>query len=265
MDLSFFINVWAYRGFVFGSVKRDFQARYKGSMLGAVWAVLSPLAMIAVYTLIFSRIMQAKLPGVNNTFGYSIYLCAGILIWGFFSEMILGMQSLFIQNAQLLKKMNFPRTCLPIITLLNALVNFGIIFGLFSLFLLFSGNFPGWVFLELLPVFALLVMFTLGLGIWLGVLNVFFRDVSHLVGIVLQFWFWLTPIVYPASILPEPVRHWQAWNPLAGIIGAFQRILVERAHPDWSGLWPVAVASVVLCVSGWSLFRRRSGEMVDEL
>jgi lipopolysaccharide transport system permease protein len=265
MDLSFFINVWAYRGFVFSSVKRDFLVRYKGSMLGAVWAVLSPLAMITVYTVIFSKIMQAKLPGVESTFGYSIYLCAGILTWGFFSEMILGMQSLFIQNAQLLKKMNFPRTCLPIITLLNALVNFGIIFGLFSVFLLLSGNFPGWVYFALLPVFAVLVLFSLGLGIWLGVLNVFFRDVSHLAGIVLQFWFWLTPIVYPASILPDSVRLRAGLNPMAGLIGAFQKILTEHALPDWSGLWPAAALAVVLCVSGWCLFRKRSGEMVDEL
>ena len=265
MDKTFFINLWAYRGFVFSSVKRDFQARYKGSILGGVWAVLSPLAMIVVYTVIFSKIMQAKLPGVDQPFGYSIYLCAGVLTWGFFNEVLVGLQTVFIGNAQLLKKINFPRTCLPMITLLNAFVNFGIIFGLFSIFLLISGSFPGIAYLALLPVFAVLTLLALGLGVWLGVLNVFFRDIGHLTGVVLQFWFWLTPIVYPIAILPDSARQWMKFNPLAGLIGACQQILVEHVCPDWSSLWPVAVFSVVLCISGWFLFRMRSGEMVDEL
>ena len=265
MDLSFFINGWAYRGFVLGSVRRDFQARYKRSLLGFLWAVLNPLAMITVYTLIFSKIMQAKLPDVNSVFGYSIYLCAGVLSWGFFNELMTGLQSVFIQNAQLLKKVNFPRTCLPLITLLNALINFGIIFGLFTLFLVFSGNFPGVVYVALLPVFLLLVFFALGLGVCLGVLNVFFRDVGHLLGIVLQFWFWLTPIVYPAAILPDSVRPWQAINPMAAMIGACQQILVQQTWPDWGSLWVAALLAVVLCPLGWFLFRKHSGEMVDEL
>lgn len=265
MNTTFFINLWAYRGFVVSSVKRDFQARYKGSILGFIWALISPLAMITVYTVIFSKIMRAKLPGVDQAFGYSIYLCAGVLTWTFFSELIAGLLSVFVSNAQLLKKISFPRTCLPIITLVNSAINFGIIFGLFSGFLLVSSNFPGVVYFALLPVFAVLILFTLGLGIWLGVLNVFFRDVSHLTGIVLQFWFWLTPIVYPASILPESVRPYLRFNPMAHLIDACQQILVAHAYPDWSRLWPVAVLSVVLCVSGWCLFRARSGEMVDEL
>lgn len=265
MDTTFFINLWAYRGFVLSSVKRDFQARYKGSILGFLWSVISPLAMITVYTVIFSKIMRAKLPGVDQQFGYSIYLCSGVLTWGFFSELITGLQSVFIGNSQLLKKINFPRTCLPIITLLDAMINFGIIFGLFSVFLLVSGNFPGIVYFALLPVFCVLVFFTLGLGVWLGVLNVFFRDVSHLTGVLLQFWFWLTPIVYPAAILPDSVQHWVKFNPMAGLIGAFQQILVQQECPDWRELLPVAVLSVVLCISGWVLFRKRSGEMVDEL
>src|SRR5690554_2325146 len=106
-------DLWLYRGFIFGTVKREFQAKYLNSLLGVAWTVIQPLAMIIVYTLIFSQIMQAKLPGVDNTFGYSIYLCSGILTWGLFAEISGRGQNLFLENANLLKKLSFPWFCLP--------------------------------------------------------------------------------------------------------------------------------------------------------
>jgi len=199
-------SLWAYRGFIIGSVKREFQPKYRNSLLGAAWTVLNPLAMIIVYTVIFSQIMRAKLPGIDSTFAYSIYLCAGVLTWGLFAEIAGRAQNTFLEHANLLKKLSFPRLCLPVTVVANALLNFAIVFGLFSVFLLISGNFPGLVYLALVPVLMILIAFAIGLGITLGVLNVFFRDVGQFFGIVIQFWFWLTPIVYPISILPECAR-----------------------------------------------------------
>jgi lipopolysaccharide transport system permease protein len=258
-------GLWTYRGFVLGSVKREFQARYTNAMLGALWSLLSPLAMIVVYTVIFAEVMHSKLPGASSGFAYSIYLCAGILTWGLFADIVARGQGVFIEQANLIKKVSFPRICLPLIVVLNALVNFGIIFGLFTLFLIVSGNFPGWIFLATLPLLALQVLLAIGIGMIAGVLNVFFRDVGQLVGIALQFWFWLTPIVYPASILPPGVRPLLAWNPMAVIVGAWQDVLVKGAAPDWPALAKVAVLALLLCVFGLRLFRKRSGEMVDEL
>jgi lipopolysaccharide transport system permease protein len=133
-------NIAAYRGFIAGSVKREFQSKYRNSILGALWTVLNPLAMIIVYTVIFSQVMRNRLPGAGSAYAYSIYLCAGVLTWNLFTEIATKGQSVFIDNAGLIKKLNFPRLCLPIIVVLNALLNFGIIFGLFTLFLLVSGN-----------------------------------------------------------------------------------------------------------------------------
>lgn len=257
--------IWRYRGFIFGSVKREFQSKYRGSMLGSVWNVLNPLAMIAVYTIIFSKLMQAKLPGVDSTFAYSIYLCAGILSWGLFTEIVSRAQNVFLDNANLIKKLSFPRICLPVVVVLSAALNFAIIFGLFTCFLILSGNFPGVVFLAIFPVLVVQVAFSIGLGVILGVLNVFFRDVGQFFGIVLQFWFWLTPIVYSQAILPENIRPLMAWNPMASIVTAYQSILVNGQWPRWDSLIPVTVASIVLCVFAIRLFRKRSGEMVDEL
>lgn len=257
--------LWAYRAFIFSSVKREFQSKYRNSLLGAAWMVINPLAMILVYTVIFSQIMRARLPGVDSTFAYSIYLCAGVLTWGLFAEIAGRAQNVFLEHANLLKKISFPRLCLPVIVVANAGLNFAIIFGLFTAFLLMSGNFPGWAYLAIIPVLAIQVAFAIGLGIILGVLNVFFRDVGQFFGVVLQFWFWLTPIVYPITILPEGMRSLMDYNPMAGLIGAYQGILVTGQWPNWSSLWPVALLTVLLCALGMRLFRKRAGEMVDEL
>src|SRR3546814_126684 len=162
--------------------------------------------MIVVYTVFFSEVMRAKLPGIDTTFGYSIFLCAGVLVWTYFAEIIGRAQSVFIENANLLKKISFPRMCLPVVVVANATLNFAIVFGLFTLFLVISGNFPGLAYVALLPVLLIMVIFAIGLGITLGVLNVFFRDVGQFFGIVLQFWFWLTLIVYHPSIFPAGVQ-----------------------------------------------------------
>jgi len=258
-------GVWAYRGFILGSVKREFQSKYRNSMLGAAWTVLNPLAMIIIYTVIFSQLMRAKLPGIDSAFAYSIYLCAGVLTWGLFAEITGCCQNIFLENANLIKKLSFPRICLPAIVILSSGLNFSIIFSLFTLFLILSGNFPGWVFLAVFPVLTVQIVFSVGLGIILGVLNVFFRDVGQFFGIVLQFWFWFTPIVYPLTIIPEKIRPFMAWNPMATLVNAYQMIMVNGQWPHWETLIPVTLIGVILCILAMHLFRKRSGEMVDEL
>lgn len=262
---ALFSSVWRYRGFISGSVKREFQTKYRNSMLGAAWTVLNPLAMILVYTLVFSQVMGNRLPGTGSPFSYSIYLCAGTLTWALFAEITGRSQTVFIENGNLLKKLQFPRLCLPVIVVLNACVNFAIVFGLFTLFLVLSGSFPGWVYLALLPVLLIQILFAISLGIIVGVLNVFFRDVGQFFTILLQFWFWFTPIVYPVTALPEEVRGLLVWNPMAAVVNAYQTILLHGALPDWASLVPVTVLALLCCVLGLHLFRKHAGEMVDEL
>lgn len=257
--------LWAYRAFIIGNVQREFQSKYRNSLLGAAWTVLNPLAMIVVYTVIFAQVMRAKLPGVDSTFAYSIYLCAGVLTWGLFAEITGRAQNMFLDHANLLKKLSFPRLCLPVTVVANASLNFAIVFALFTVFLLVTGNFPGWAYLGVLPVLAIQIAFAIGLGISLGVLNVFFRDVGQFFGIFLQFWFWLTPIVYSATILPESIRPLMAYNPMATLTAAYQTILVTGQWPNWQTLWPVALLSLLLCALGFRLFKTHAGEMVDEL
>lgn len=248
-----------------GSIRREFQARYRNSLLGALWTVLNPLAMILVYTLVFSQLMRSRLPGVENHLAYGFYLCAGFLVWGLFTEITGRSQSMFLDNANLIKKLSFPRICLPAVIIGSALVNFTITFTLFLLILIVAGAFPGPVLLALPPLLAIMLGFAAGLGMLLGVLNVFFRDVGQLFGIVVQFWFWLTPIVYPIAILPGYIRPLVELNPMTPLVGAFQAVLVYQRWPDWAALWPALVIACLLCGLGLLLFRHRSGEMVDEL
>lgn len=142
------------------------------------------------------------MPDNTGSFAYSIYLCSGVLTWGLFTEMLDKGQSVFINNANLIKKLSFPKICLPIIVTLSAVLNFAIIFSLFLIFIIVTGNFPGWLFLSVIPVLLLQILFAGGLGMILGVMNVFSGMWRQLVGVALQFWFWFTPIVYVLNSLP---------------------------------------------------------------
>ena len=261
-------GAWAYRGFIGASIRREFEARYRNSVLGAAWTVLQPLSLVAIYAVVFSQVMRARLPGAaagGSPFAYAIYLCSGVITWGYFAEIVTRGQAIFIDNANLIKKLNFPKICLPLIALSGATLDFAIVFGIFTAFLLATGTFPGWTFVALVPVLAVQVAFAIGLGVILGVLNVFFRDVGHFFAIFLQFWFWFTPIVYPPEILPAWLRGIVELNPMARLVEAYHAILVSAQWPDWRALIPVALLGVILCILAMRLFARRAGEMVDEL
>ena len=246
-------------------VGREFRVRYLGSLLGGMWTILNPLAMIFIYTVIFSKIMGARLGGGDEPMAYGRFICAGLLTWGFFAELLGRCPHIFIEHANMLKKVNFPRITLPFIVLISSVINFSIIFGLFILFLLVSGQFPGWSILTFIPLLLIQQTFVLGLGIFLATMNVFFRDVGQLLGIVLQFWFWLTPIVYPLTILPERVRRIIELNPMTQFVTAYQKIILYGTPPDWARfVFHMVGAIAALCI-GYIFFQRLSDEMVDEL
>ena len=257
--------LWRSRGFITGSVKREFVSRYRSSLLGAAWALINPVAMVLVYILVFSRLMQARLPGSTGALDYGIYLCAGILAWSCFAEIVQRSMTMFLDNAGLIKKMSFPRICLPVIVLATSAMNYAIIFGVLVLLLAVTGNFPGVFLLASFPVMLLLCLIAAEVGIIVGVINVFFRDAGQLFSILLQFWFWLTPIVYPLSILPADIEPLVQANPLTPMIVAQQRIALGIGWPDWSSLLPPLLLALVLGAAALALFRRRAHEIVDEL
>ena len=264
--MQIFRAIWAFRGFILGSVKREFSRKYVRSGFGVVWVVFEPLAMILVYTLIFSSIMQARLPGLDDGWSYSIYLCAGILAWGYFAETVQRCQTVFLDNANMLKKSNFPRVTLPIIIFLSATINFLIIFTLLIIVLLLIDRLPGVEIFLILPILLIQQALALGIGMLTGTLNVFFRDVGKAIGIILVFWFWTTPIVYPITIVPQAMQDLiLRFNPIAGIISFYQAILLAQPLPDVKIILPALGLSLVFLVLGYWSFRQSSAELVDEL
>lgn len=261
-----FLNLWQYRQFIYSCVKRDFKAKYTGSVLGILWTVFQPLAMIFVYTVIFSKVMQNKLQGMEMLqFAYSIYLCSGILTWNLFQETLNSCINVFIYNGNLMKKVSFPRICLPAIAMFNALTNFIVGFFLFLLFLLLIRQLP----FSLMPCFFVVIIvqcfFSVSIGVGLGVLNVFFRDIGQMINVVLQFWFWFTPIVYLPTIVPERLRFFLYLNPMYHIIAAYQNIFVYHKIPNLFFVFCVFLLSLIIGIWALGLYRKHVGELVDEL
>ena len=260
-----FRSLWQYRYFVSSSIRNELVSRFTRSKLGGVWMIINPLAQVAIYALILGNVLAAKLPGIDNKHAYPIYLMSGLLAWTLFSEIIGRCLNLFIEQGNLMKKMQFPRITLPAIVVGSNLLNNALLFiSMLGIFALLGHHFSI-AMLWLMPLTVILTGFALGIGLALGVTNVFVRDLGHAVPILLQVWFWFTPIVYPATIIPEDYRHWMAFNPIYHFTTAYQDILVYGRPPEVGGIVIIGVSSLLLLLLSLFLFRRSSEEMVDVL
>ncbi len=235
------------------------------SVLGSVWAVLNPLALILVYTIIFSQVMKSRLPGIDDPLAYSVYLCAGIIPWNYFLETLTRSQNVFLEQSNLLKKVSFPRTALPMYVLISASINFLIIFSLFIIFLIIKGDLPGVQIIGIIPLLFLQQIFAVGFGVFLGTINIFFRDVGHAVGIITQFWFWLTPIIYPLNVIPESLKPIFNINPMVPIIKGYQGIFLHHQWPQWNEFLSTIIVSFIFLIIGYMSYKKLEKEMVDEL
>lgn len=257
--------VWAYRGFILSAIRNDFKTRFAQSKLGALWMVIHPLMQVLIFATILSEVLSAKLPGIDNKYAYALYLMSGTLFWTLFAESITRSVNLFIENGNLMKKVAFPRICLPFIAAgvlsVNNLLLVAAIFMVFA----FLGHVPGEAVMWLPPLMLLTLGLSMSLGLLLGVFNVFMRDIGQVVPVVLQAMFWLTPIVYSVEILPPDVRDVFKLNPLFPLVTAYHDVLLYERAPDWCSLLPLALATLVLGVLSLMVFRRASQEMVDAL
>jgi len=227
--------------------------------------VLQPLAQVAIYALVLSRIMQAKLPGITNRYAYVIYLMAGMIAWSLFAEVVSRSLTMFVDSGNLMKKMAFPRVCLPIIVGGSSLVsNLLLLVTAIGVFLLI-GQPLSLAMLWLPLLIGINLAFALGIGLLLGVLNVFVRDVAQVMTVVLQLLFWLTPIVYMPSIIPDRLRAVLEFNPMMHMVVAFQSVILYGRAPGMAGLIVMASTSFVLLLFALILFRRAAPEMVDVL
>lgn len=257
--------IWRYRHFIISSIKNDLRSRFARSKLGGLWMILQPLAQVAIYALVLSRIMEAKLPGITSRYAYVIYLMAGMIAWSLFAEVVSRSLTIFVDSGNLMKKMAFPRVCLPIIVGGSSLIsNLLLLVTAIGVFLLI-GQPLSWAMLWLPLLIGINLAFALGLGLILGVLNVFVRDVAQVMTVVLQLLFWLTPIVYMPSIIPERLRAILEFNPMMHMVVAFQSVILYGRAPGIAGLIVMTLAAFVLLLFSLILFRRAAPEMVDVL
>jgi lipopolysaccharide transport system permease protein len=260
---------------IFDFVKKDFRARFAGSVVGIFWNVINPLVMIAIYALIFSRVMRAKLPdsgGSLREFSYSIYLCAGMIPWTMFAETLLRSTNIFLENANLIKKVSFPKQILNVSALITSTINFFIAFSFFILFLAIVNLLPGYsmhIPISLMLLFYGVVicqqLFAFGLGMAFSALNVVFRDVGQLVNIVTQIWFWFTPIVYVKEIVPVSFQFLLKFNPMYHFIDIYQSIFYYNTFPRWTRLVAISSLTIVAMVIGYLIFRKLSDDIPDEI
>lgn len=262
---NLFLAIWAYRHFIVSSIRNGISSRFARSKLGALWMILQPLAQSAIYALVLSQVLAARLPGENSAYSYAIYLMSGMVAWALFSELVVRSMEMFVENASIMKKIMFPRICLPVITMGSALVNnVLLLFATLFIFVLI-GHWPS-ASIVWLPVLMLVtIAFGMALGMILGVLNVFVRDVGQAAGVVLQLWFWLTPVVYMINIVPASFQRYFALNPMYHVVSGYQDVMFHGAVPDLRGLVVLGLASAVLLLFSLFLFRRAAPDMVDVL
>lgn len=255
---------WSYRGFIRSSIANDYRTRFARSRLGTAWVVLQPLAQTLIFAVVLANVLAARMPGLTNQYGYAVYLMAGMLCWSLFSEIVTRCINVFVDNANLLRKMRFPRTALPVIVIGSAFVAnaaFALVVILAAPLLGFSLS-PAWLWLPVLA--GLTGMLAAGVGVAIGIINVFARDAGQVAGVALQFLYWATPIVYPATVVPPAMRWVLKFNPLTPLVESYQAVILYGNAPTRS-LWITCAAAFAFTGAAAFLFRRASPELVDAL
>lgn len=255
---------------------REVRGKYKRTVLGQGWSLLNPLVTLAIFTLVFGVLLGAA-PPAGDPSGldvFALWLAAGLIPWTFFSGAVSGgMQSLLV-NANLVKKVYFPRELLVTSTVASFVVTFGVELGVLAVLVLLFGGAPLlWLPLVAVAV-ALLAVFALGLALVLAIANVYFRDTGYLIALVLQFWFYLTPIVYPPALvgqtvatrgLPEALSDVYTLNPMYRFVDVFRTLLYDNRFPSWQDWTAVGVSAGAALMTGVLVFRRFAPRLVEEL
>lgn len=256
LDLAEF---WRYRGLLLFLTLRDIQLRYKQTALGLAWAVLQPLATMAVFTIFFGKL--AKLPSDDRP--YALFVLAALVPWQLFAYALTQSGNSLVAEQRLITKVYFPRLIIPVASVLSGLVDF------FVTLLLLVGmsawyGVPFTAAMLTVPLWAAFALVTaLAFGLWLAALNVQYRDVRYTIPFLLQFWMFVTPVAYPSSLVPEAYRAWYGLNPMAGVVEGFRWALLGTEAPIWSLIGVSALVVAGLLTGGLFYFRRLEKTFAD--
>jgi len=252
-------ELWEYRELLYFFIWRDVKVRYKQTALGVSWAILQPFFTMVIFSLFFGRLAKVPSDGVP----YPIFAYAGLLPWTFFAHGVTMSANSVVSNANLVKKVYFPRMAIPIAAVLAGLADLLPAFIVLVGMMFYYGIYPG-AQIVWLPLFVLLALVAaLGVGIGLAAINVHFRDVRHTVPFLVQSWLFLTPIAYPSSLLPEHWRTVYALNPMVGVVEGFRWALLDTEPAPGAIVGVSASAALALLLLSALYFRRLEKTFAD--
>ncbi len=252
-------ELFRYRDLIVTLSMHRLSVRYKQSVLGWAWALVQPLALMLIYTIIFSVVTKMPAEGVP----YAVFVYAALLPWTYFATIMTNSATCLVNHSQLVTKVYFPREILPITYVVAAFVDF-LVGGLVLAGMMLYYHLPvtNYIF-YLIPIIAVLTAFGLALALFLSVLQVRMRDIGLAMPLVMQIWMFATPVVYPLSAVPSRLRFYYDLNPLAGTIESFRRVLLQGKPPDYSSFGEAAVIAVVLLPLAYLFFKYREASMAD--
>jgi len=236
-------------------IRRDIRSRYIRSTIGFFWSIINPILFLLIFTFLFSIVFKIKIGDYGKEKGFVEFLICGFLPWIAFSEASFKCTGVIIENSNLVKKLKFPSELFVVSTVLSSFVLQLIGFGLFILALIFLGKIESFLFLLLLPfVFILQILFTIGIGLILSCINVFFRDMAQIANSLFMIWFYASPVMYPLSMVPEKYRIFLEVNPITHLLEIYRALILRQGFPNWIGVIYVGGLAILLLWIGQSLF-----------
>jgi lipopolysaccharide transport system permease protein len=252
-------ELYNYRDLFRFLVWRGIKARYAQSVIGVGWAVIQPVVSMLLFTIIFGKLAKVSSDGVP----YALFSFAALVPWTYFSNAVTEASGSLVTNANMISKVYFPRLVLPTASVLSKLVDFSISFGVLVVLMLIYRVLPP-VQVIFLPVLIFLMMTTAsGLGMWLTALSVQYRDIKHSINFVMQLLMYASPVVYPASLVPEQYQWAYALNPMVGVIEGFRSCLLNSRSMPWGFILIGTVSASLILISGMLYFRRREKLFAD--
>lgn len=252
-------EVWPYRDLLYFLIWRDLKVRYKQTTIGGIWAVLQPFMTMVVFSIVFGRLVNVPSDGVP----YPIFSYTGLLPWTFFAAAVARGGNSLVQDPNLISKVYFPRLILPVAAVSSMLVDFVCAFGILIGMMLYYGIVPGLAVLTL-PAFLLFAYVTaFAVSAWLSAANVKYRDITYVIPVLVQFWLFLTPVVYPSSLVPEAWRTLYSLNPMVGVVEGFRWALLGTESATGAMIFVSAAAVLALTVGGLLYFRRMERDFAD--
>lgn len=247
----------------FDFAKRDFKERYVGTGLGQLWYLLSPLITIFIYTVIFSDFMKMKLNIIDNSYSYSIYLVPGLLAWNSFSTILMRLNTSFFEKSNLIKKINVPMYSFQLAIVITEFFLFFISMLLGIGFLFLVDHPVTLAFLWMIPVMILQTVFAFSLGVILSLFTPFFKDLKEAVPIVVQLWFWMTPIIYMKEMLEKKYPLLITINPFYYFVEIYQNIFLFSKAPSYESLFVITVMTTVVFVMAAYLYKKMIATIKD--